>query len=75
MPFINYVLPVTISEDKVIFNIKKKAISVPRLTLANSEARRENSQKKAGTRRPLNDSNNWQEVLQIYEERSQNKTK
>ena len=76
MPFINSVLPVNISEDKFIFNIKKKKISVPRLTLANSEARKENSQKKAGTRRrPLNESNNWQEVLQIYEDRSQNKTK
>ena len=47
MQFINSMLTITISDDKVILNIKKKAISVPRLTLANSEARKENSQKKA----------------------------
>nr|AXB54821.1 polyprotein [Pinus nigra virus 1] len=69
MPFINSVLPVTISQDKLIINMKKKAISVPRLSIANSEARRENSQKKAGTRRPSKDSDDWQEVLQIYEAR------
>lgn len=75
MPFINYVLPVTIGEDKIIFNIKKKAISVPRLTLANSEARREHSQKKAGIKKSQNESHDWQEVLQIYEKRSQSKQK
>ena len=53
MPFINSVLLVTISEDKLIINLKKKAIAVPRLYIENSEARRENSQKKVGTRRPL----------------------
>jgi len=48
MPFINSVLPVTISSDKIICNIKKKAIAVPRLTLADSEARKQNRQKKVG---------------------------
>lgn len=36
MSFINSVLPVTINEDNLIINLKKKAISVPRLTIANS---------------------------------------
>lgn len=75
MPFINSVLPVTISEDKLIINLKKKAIAVPRLVIANSEARKENSQKKVGARKPLKDSNNWQEVLQLYEERMELKNK
>lgn len=43
MPFINSILSVTISSDKIICNIKKKSIVVPRLTMANSEARRRNS--------------------------------
>lgn len=59
MPFINSVLLVTISEDKLIINLKKKAIVVPRLLIANSEARKENSQKKVGARKPLRHSNNW----------------
>lgn len=63
IPFINLVLPVTISEDKIICNIKKKAIEVPRLTLANSEARKEQSQKKVGINKSRNESHNWQEVL------------
>jgi len=75
MPFINSVLPVTISQDKLIINLKKRAISVPRLSLANSEARYENSQKRVGTRRPVKDSDDWQEVLQFYEARAENKTK
>jgi len=75
MPFINSVLPVTINQDKLIINLKKKAISVPRLSIANSEARQENSQKRVGTRKPVKDSDDWQEVLQIYEARGENKTK
>lgn len=75
MPFINFVLPVTISQDKLIINLKKKAISVPRLSLENSEARHENSKKRARTKRPLKDSDDWQEVLQICEARSENKSK
>ena len=43
--------------------------------MANSEARKENSQKKAGMKKSQNISHNWQEVLQIYEERSQTKSK
>lgn len=58
MPFINSVLPVTINEDKIIINLKKKAISVPRLQIADSEARKENSQRKTGIRKPENDSRN-----------------
>ena len=71
IPFINFVLPVTISEDKIICNIKKKAVAVPRLTMANSEARREQSQKKVGIKKSKNESHDWQEVLQIYEKKSQ----
>lgn len=55
MPFINSVFPVTISEDKVIFDFKKQAISFLRLKFADSEVRRE-SQKKTSTRKPKNDS-------------------
>ena len=58
MPFINSVLPVTMSEDKMIFSMKKKAVAVPRLSLANSEARKEQSQRKAGIRKRENSSNN-----------------
>ena len=43
--------------------------------MANSEARKENSQKKVGTKRHQNYSNNWKEVLQIYEDRIQIKNK
>eukprot|EP00253_Pinus_taeda_P025971 PITA_25971 len=75
MPLINPVLPVTNNKDKLIINLKKKAIYVPRLLIANSEAKKENSQKKAGARKPQKDSNNWQEVLQIYEERVESKNK
>lgn len=75
MPFINSILPVTISEDKLIINLKKKAIFVPRLQFADSEARKENSQRKVGARKPQNDSMHWQEVLQIYEEKESKKTK
>ena len=57
MPFINSVFPVTITEDKVICTIKKKAVAMPRLFLANSEARKEQSQKKAEIKRLANDSN------------------
>ena len=71
MPFINSVLPVTISEDKIIHNIKKKAVAVPRLTMANSEARREQSQKKVGSKKTRNESHDWKEVLQLYEAKSQ----
>jgi len=59
MPFINSVLPVTISQDKLIINLKKEAISVPRLSIANSEARHENSQKRVGTRKLVKDSDDW----------------
>ena len=55
--------------------MKKKAISVPRLFIANSEARHENSQKRVGARKPLKDSDDWQEVLQFYEARLESKTK
>jgi len=75
MPFINSVLAVTISEDKLIINLKKKAIVVPRLYVENSEARRENSQKKFGARKLVKDSNNWKEVLQLYEQRTELKNK
>jgi len=71
MPFINSVLPVTISEDKIICNVKKKAVAVPRLTMENTEARREQSQKKVGIRKTKNESHDWQEVLQIYEKKAQ----
>jgi len=40
-----------------------KAISVPRLTLANLEERKENSQKKAGMKKSQNTSHDWHEVL------------
>lgn len=75
MPFINYVLPVIISQDKLIINLKNKDISISRLFIANSEARHENSQKRVGTGRPVKDYENWQEVLQFYEARAENKTK
>lgn len=39
MPFLNSVLPVTINQDKLVINLKKKAISVSRLFIAKSEAR------------------------------------
>ena len=55
MPFLNSVLPVTISQDKLIINLKKKAIIVSRLFIANSEVRHENSQKRVGARKPLKD--------------------
>jgi len=71
IPFINSVFPVTISENKIICNIKKKEVAVPRLTLANSEARREQSQKKVGIKKTKNESHDWKEVLQIYETKSQ----
>jgi len=45
------------------------------LTLANSEARRENSQKKVGVKKSQNEFHDWQEVLQIYENKSQPKQK
>ena len=73
MPFINSVLLVTITEDKVICTIKKKVVAVPRLFLANSEARKEQSQKKAEIKRPANDSNDWSEVLNVYENRVERK--
>lgn len=74
MPFINSIFPMTISEDKVIFNFKKQAISIPRLKFVDSEVIRE-SQKKTNTRKPKNDSKDWQKVLQIYEEKEALKTK
>lgn len=64
MPFISSVYPVTISEDRLVVNIKKKVVVVPRLTMSNSEAHKEQSQRKVGMRKPVNDSNNWYEVLQ-----------
>jgi len=64
MSFINSVLLVTIHEDKLIINLKKKAIAMPRLSIENSEY----SQKKVGARKPLKDSNNWQDILQLHEE-------
>lgn len=70
MPFINFVLPITINQDKMIINLKKKAISVPRLFVENSKARYENSQKRIGARKPKKDSDDWQEVLQFYERRT-----
>lgn len=75
MPFINSVLPMTINKDKLIINLNKKAISMPRLLIENLEDRKENIQKKAGARKPQKDSNNWKEVLQIYEERVESKHK
>ena len=65
MSFLYSVLPVIISQDKLIINLKKKAIFVPRLFIANSEARHENSQKRVGARKPLKDSDGWQEVPQF----------
>ena len=41
MPFLNSVLPVTISQDKLIINLKKKVIVIPILFIANLEARHE----------------------------------
>jgi len=75
MPFLNSVLPVTINQDKIIINLKKKAIFVPRLFIANSEARHENSEKRVRARRPLKDSNDWHKVLQIYESRVESKSR
>jgi len=75
MPFLNSALPVTIIQDKMIINLKKKAIVVPRLFIANSEARHENSQKRVGARKPLKDSDDWQEVLKIYVSREESKSK
>jgi len=71
MPFINSVLPITISEDKVICNIKKKAVAVPRLKMANSEAKKGQSQKRVGPRKVKNESHDWKEVLMIYEAKLQ----
>jgi len=70
MPFINSVLPVTISEDKIICNVKKKAVAISRLTMANSEARREQIQKRVGPKKVKNESHDWKEVLRIYEAKS-----
>ena len=73
MPFIDYVLPMTINQDKLIINLKRKAISVPRLFIANSEARHENSQKRVGARKLVKDFGDWQEVLRFYELRAESK--
>jgi len=35
MSFLNFVLPITISQDKLIINLKKKSISLPRFFLEN----------------------------------------
>ena len=43
MKFINSILIVTLTEDKLICTIKKKFVAMPRLFLANLEARKEQS--------------------------------
>ena len=75
MPFINCVIPLTISANKIIMNMKKKAISVNWLTIEDSEVKKSDSQKKAGIRKPQNDSNNWVEVLQSYNDKLELKHK
>ena len=74
MPFINSVLPFTITHDRVICTIKKKAVAVNRLTLADSEVKSNKVQKKAAMKNPAKDSDDWVEVLKIYEDRITQKT-
>jgi hypothetical protein len=47
MPFIESIMPFTIAVDKIICNIKKKAISVERLSLATTDV----ANKKASARK------------------------
>jgi hypothetical protein len=71
MPFIMYVLTFTITVDKVISNIKNKAVYVQRFSVAktNVENKYAEIKKKGVKRKPENDSKDWKNVLQVYEDR------